>query len=136
MANLDRSKKALVRVALVSGSTIATLVGAQTVATIDQTARLNDAIPAATEAAPAPTATMQPTAQPTALIFHQAPSVVLLRTPQSPTTNTRSVNSAPVIAPPAAQMILPPNPQAISGPAPVIVQQQQQQAPVASQSSR
>ncbi len=132
MANLDRSKKALVRVALVSGSTVATLVGAQTVATIDQTARLNDVIPVVTEAAPAPTATMQPTA----LVLHQAPSVVLLRTPQSPTTNTRSVNTAPVIAPPAAQMIVPPNPQAISGPAPVVVQQQQQQAPAASQSSR
>ena len=136
MANLDRSKKALVRVALVSGSTVATLVGAQTVATIDQTSRLNDAIPAVTEAAPAPIVTLPPTAEPTALVLHQAPSVVLLRTPQAPTTNTRSVNSAPVIAPPAAQAIMPPNPQALSAPAPVIVQQQQQQAPAASQSSR
>ncbi len=130
MANLDRSKKLLVRVALVSGSTVATLVGAQTVATIDQNALSNSSVPAALPAETLPPLTATPV--PTVEIAHQAPSIVILRQP-SALTNVQPVNSAPPNPPSNNPVILPPNPQEISAPAPVIVQQQ---APAVSRSSR
>jgi hypothetical protein len=134
MANLDRSKKLLVRVALVSGSTVATLVGAQTVAFLDQNPRITESLPAG-----APTAVVTlppPTTIPTVAPIHQAPSVIILRPQSSAPNNARPANNTPVIQPHSAQAILPPNPQAISAPAPVVVQQQQQQAPAVSRSSR
>ncbi len=133
MANLDHSKKLLVRVALVSGSTIAALFGAQTVAMLDQNTQVTERLLAATSTeAPPPTAVTIPTVE----IIRQAPSIVILR--QQPLEQTRvrppTLPRTNVAAKP--QAILPPNPQEISAPAPVVMQQQRQQAPAVSRSSR
>ena len=122
MANISKSKQFLVRTVLVAGSTVATLIGAQSIALFDQRAQLTP------EVAPTvSTQTLLPVQQPTTEILHQAPSIIILRQPQSALPNVRPVVNTPAIAPP--------NPQ-ISAPAPVIVQQQQQQAPATSHSSR
>ena len=132
MANLDRSKKLLVRVALVCGSTVSTLDGAQTLAMLDQNTQTVESLaaPAATEVSLPPTATPRSTVE----AFHQAPSIILLRPQPSALDNVRSVSNAPANSAPDSPAILPPNPQEISAPAPVIVQQQQ--APAVSSSSR
>ena len=95
MPNLDRSKKLLVRVALVSGSTVATLIGAQTVALIDQNPRVAESLPAV---APTEAVTLlPPTALPTVAPIHQAPSVIILRPQSSAPNNARPANTTPVI---------------------------------------
>ncbi|MEO8394149.1 MAG: hypothetical protein ABI700_14260 [Chloroflexota bacterium] len=120
MANIDRSKKLLVRTALVTGSTVATLIGAQSLALFDQTVQMTPQ--AVTSTSPQTVLAAQP---PTAVILHQAPSIVILRQPQSALPNVRSVVNTPAIVPPSPQISAPLNP--------VIIQQQ---APAVSRSSR
>lgn len=134
MPNLDRSKKLLVRVALVSGSTVAALFGAQTLAMFDQSAQATERLLASTSTEAPPSTSV---AIPTVEIVHQAPSVVILRSQQtSSPTGVRPATNTPANVVAAPQVILPPSPQEISAPGPIIVQQQQQQAPAVSSSSR
>jgi len=125
MANMDRSKKLLVRTALVTGSTVATLIGAQSLALLDQR---SFAVEAQTAAVPTVEAVQLQQATATTEIIHEAPSIVILRgstaqqataVPAAATNNTTTV-------------ILPPSPQ-VAASSPVVVQQQ---APVTSRSSR
>lgn len=120
MANVDRGRKLLVRTALVTSSTIATLVGAQNLAMLDARQVESNSVttPEPTQPliepiifTPAPTL-----AVPTAQIVHAAPSVVILR---------RAGQTGPVQPPviqPAAVAIQPPAPVQLAAPAPVIVQ--------------
>jgi hypothetical protein len=114
MAKADRNRKLLVRAALVTSSTIATLVGAQNLALLDTRQIESEPLVVVepTETAPAPPL---PTSTPPVVeIVHAAPSVTILR---------RAGESGP-IQPPAAQssVIQPPPPVQVAQPAPVIVQ--------------
>lgn len=134
MTNSDRARKMLARTALVTSTTIATLVGAQNFAMLD--ARTIQATEAAnTPESPevvvvTPVATNTPApierAAPSITILHAAPSITILRQ-----------SGQPVRAqPPAPSMtsIQPPAPSQIAAPAPVVVVQQP--VPQPSRSSR
>ncbi|MBZ0303419.1 MAG: hypothetical protein K8J31_26995 [Anaerolineae bacterium] len=119
MANGDRTRKLLVRSALVTSSTIATLIGAQNLALLDT--RQNEPILTPTTeptAAPPPESTPEAEAvvpaAPTLEIIHAAPSVTILRR----AGQTGAIQ--PVSVRPAS--IQPPNPVQLAAPAPVIVQ--------------
>ena len=124
MANMDRSKKLLVRTALVTGSTVATLIGAQSLALLDQR---SFAVEAQTAAVPTVEAVQLQQATATTEIIHEAPSIVILRgsTAQQATAVPAATNNTTTV-------ILPPSPQ-VAASSPVVVQQQ---APVTSRSSR
>jgi hypothetical protein len=115
--NADRSRKLLIRTALVTTSTIATLVGAQNLAMLD--ARQNEPIFALEPTQPL-IQTIAVTAVPTAMtptveIIHAAPKVTILR----------SAGQAGPIQPPSALQqvaIQPPAPIQLAAPQPVIVQ--------------
>ncbi|RMG79378.1 MAG: hypothetical protein D6712_19770 [Chloroflexi bacterium] len=159
MANSDRGRKLLIRTALVTGSTVATLFGAQNLAVLDQNTFGNfednatDAattiqLPEATQAVDSAvlpdaatgensTANIMPT--PTQ-VLRTSPNIVVLRQPGQPQVvqnnqGTGQTNSAaPVqvntsIQPPAPVVQAPPAPQVVQAPAPVVVQQQAVPAP-------
>ena len=121
MANTDRSRKLLIRTALVTSSTIATLVGAQNLAMLDaRQAETTEALalePTLPLLPTLPPATIVPTViAPTAEIIHAAPSITILR---------RAGQAGPIQVPaiqPAAVAIQPPAPVQLAAPAPVIVQ--------------
>ncbi|MCL4248454.1 MAG: hypothetical protein KJ065_09950 [Anaerolineae bacterium] len=123
MANVDRARKLLVRTALVTSSTIATLIGAQNLA-LQDTSKSEPALTPTAEPAGIPTtalvAPVEPTAitqaSPTIAINHAAPNVVILR---------RAGQAGPIQqSAPAVQAasIQPPVPVEAAAPAPVIVQ--------------
>jgi hypothetical protein len=144
MVNTDRARKLLVRSALVTGSTIATLVGAQNLAMLDasqfQQLTSVDLSPSAVtqdvqveivEVVPPTLAetSMPPVVEPsqptaTNVITHAVPSITVLRQSGNPgavisNTNSNAGSSAPiVIQPPVASLM--------ATPAPVVVQSQQQ----------
>jgi len=108
MANPDRTRKLLVRSALVTSATIATFVGAQNLAMLDAT-RL--------EAMFTPTPVPVVHAAPDLVIQQAAPSIIILR---------RAGQTGDVAVNPAASLpvvIQPPAPAEVAVPAPVIVQQ-------------
>lgn len=126
----DRGRKLLVRTALVTSVTVATLIGAQNLAMLDQKRfELSQAssgnpdlilLPPPSQPENQTSLVAGETARPSE-IRHVAPNLVILRQPgvvnadTPPATNTQNalVNGA----------ILPPNPVALAAPAPVIVQQ-------------
>ena len=139
---LNATKRFAVRMSLVTGSTLATIIGAQSLALLDEQAfstlltpeavnvapqTTNDTFGAALTATPSITATSDPIAA--------APNIAILRRPgqiapvSAPTTapaaaSAQAVQSAPVqIAPPAPAQIAPPAPVVVQAPAPVVVQQ-------------
>ena len=110
MAGLDRSKRIVVRTALITGSTIATVIGAQSLALVDQIQFGTGAqVGAAAQ-----------NADPSAVV-NAAPNIVILRQSSSATTGTQSTvsqSSGPVIRPPSPVELTAPT---------VTTQQQQQQ---------
>lgn len=135
MANQDHFRKLFIRSALVTSSTIATLVGAQTLMLSDA-GRYNTG--AATEVASPATPSNLVTSNTTSMaqdsnsesgitIHHAAPNIVVLGQANTGSSTSQISNN---------QAIQPPNPVQIAPPAPVIVQQssvplvvQQQSAP-------
>lgn len=145
MANPDRARKLLIRTALATGSTIATLLGAQNLALLDsalfQPTTLLPAEPAATTI----TSTLVPAQTTPDLIIQQAaPNFVILRhanpsgnssaAPVNVQSNTAQTDGRVVFQPPV--------PNALAAPSPIVVQQPgqtvyvQQPVPQTSKSSR
>ncbi|HUN07632.1 MAG TPA: hypothetical protein PLQ56_13575 [Aggregatilineales bacterium] len=122
--NNDRTRKLLVRSALVTSATIATFVGAQNLAMLDATRLQQLLTPSPQAVAENPVAVEATAAQiqqaaPNLVIQQAAPSIIILRHGgQQPQP---VVNTAPQAAAPAA--IQPPAPSQISAPAPIVVQQ-------------
>lgn len=117
MANPDRARKLLVRSALVTSATIATLVGAQNLAMLDETRLEGLFTPSPDVVNPLPDdATTAPVIQaaPDLVIQQAAPSIIILR-------RAGQSGGAAVSANPVA--IQPPAPAEVAAPAPVIVQQ-------------
>jgi hypothetical protein len=132
MANTDRARKLLVRTALVTSTTIATLVGAQNFAMLDARDFPIDLTPSSEPnevVVVTPSATRTPVqierAAPDITILQAAPSITILR--QSGQINTSQPTAANVTS------IQPPAPSQITAPNPVVVQQP---VPQRSQSSR
>lgn len=133
MANTDRARKLLVRTALVTSTTIATIVGAQNLAMLDANLLLATETPGTENAiALSPSTAVTPAevvrAAPELTILQAAPSIIILRqsgevSAALPVTGSTNTNHT----------IQPPIPAQIAAPAPVIVQQP---APQQSQSSR
>jgi hypothetical protein len=119
MANPDRTRKLLVRSALVTSATIATFVGAQNLAMLDAT-RLEalftpEAVvvnPLAEITTPVPVVR----AAPDLVIQQAAPSIIILRRAGDAAVSVNPGGSSPVV-------IQPPAPAEVAAPAPVIVQQ-------------
>jgi len=108
MSNSDRARKLLVRTFLVSGSTVATIMGAQGLITLDQqtlTGATSDVTTTATITSAAPEIT----------IASAAPSIVIL--PQSEETTPQVVASAPTI-----QLQQSTTQSSITAPQPIVIQ--------------
>lgn len=133
MVDSDRARKLLVRSALVTGSTIATLVGAQNLAMIDmrqfELTNTQTATPEAivvvplqvvATSLPALTETEQPTVEVT--IARSAPSITILR--QSGDVNTLSSNSTSNTESTGQVVIQPPVASLMATQPPVVVQSQ------------
>ena len=141
MANTDRARKLLVRTALVTSTTIATLIGAQNLAMLDARDFQTETPAPGTESnevvVVTPLATRTPAAieraAPDITIMNVAPSITILR--QSGQVNTSQPVAASVtrIQPPAPSQITAPNPVVNAAPNPVVVPQP---VPPRSQSSR
>lgn len=120
MANPDRARKLLVRTAIVTTSTIATLFGAQNLAMLDARDFQISPTPAELILLPVPTdsgitsATMQGIA-PGVTLQQSAPNITILRQSGQIQPSSLVVN--------AQAPIMPPQPAQISAPQPVIVQQ-------------
>ena len=121
MANVDRTRKLLVRTALVTSSTIATLIGAQNLALLD-TDQIKQILAPTIEPTAALSLTSNLTSQagataqvsPTIEIVHAAPSITILRQAgQTGSIQPASTNQT---------AIQPPNPVQLAAPQPVIVQ--------------
>jgi hypothetical protein len=126
-------KRIAVRIALATGSTFATILGAQSLAVQQQAQWAADATPTDT-AQPASQPTMIPTVAaqaPTLVIQHAAPNIVILRQPGQPGTVTQQ--AAPAQTAPIA--IVPPSPVQAAAPPPVVVQSQPQTVYVPAPSS-
>jgi len=144
MANTDRARKLLVRTALVTSTTIATLFGAQNFAMLDArdfqpeipdlNAESNEVVvvtPVATRT-PAPVERAAPSIE----IRTAAPSITILRQ----AGDTSSLNTSPVtransvIQPPAPVEMAAPEPVIIQGeaPSPIVIQRQVPAAPSSS----
>ncbi|MCB9437645.1 MAG: hypothetical protein H6673_11770 [Anaerolineales bacterium] len=122
MSGMTATKRFIIRTSLITGSTLATIFGAQSLAALDThlfatNANANTTAPMAlpqsvTVAAPSPTSAPR----------QAEPSIVILRrqgqSSSSTTTQAASGSSAPVVS------IQPPAPMQVQAPAPVIVQQQ------------
>jgi hypothetical protein len=123
MANTDRARKLLVRTALVTSTTIATIVGAQNLAMLDanqflatETPATADGIAFSPNTMPTPVEIVQ--TAPEITILQAAPNIIILRqsgevSAALPVTGSTITNNA----------IQPPIPAQITAPDPVIVQQ-------------
>jgi hypothetical protein len=135
---MTHSKRLLIRSGLVTGSTLATLMGAQILATLDQqqfnTESTAKIAPIATDdvnlsvVPDVNTIPLLPTAANTPVAVQAAPNIVILRHPgQTAVTIEDTAPSEPpaqVSGPQIAARVAiqPPNPVAIAPPAPVIIQ--------------
>jgi hypothetical protein len=131
MANTDRARKLLVRTALVTSTTIATIVGAQNLAMLDANQFLARLTPATVDGMafspntmPTPVEIVQ--AAPEITILQAAPSIIILR-------QSGEVSAALPVTGSTNNSIQPPIPAQITAPDPVIVQQP---VPQQSRSSR
>ena len=144
MAPMDSAKRMLVRTSLVAGSTVATLIGAQTLITVDQHDAALKAATAQVEAlstnANVSQTIVQPTVTtavvvhtaPTIQIAHVAPSIIVVRQPGQVAANqsVQAVAQQPTAVQIQSQAVIkPPVPVQIAAPAPVIIQQQSSGAP-------
>lgn len=128
-AKMTPTKRFIVRTALVTSTTLATIMGAQALASIDAAA-FSEPTPPATELATQPLAILTaPTTTHTTTtenVTASAPNLVILRHGglQAPSnTNLRASSASPVST---SQQITPPNAVQVAPPAPVA----QQSAPV------
>jgi len=131
MANTDRARKLLVRTALVTSTTIATIVGAQNLAMLDASQFLVSQTPAVENiVALSPIETSTPVAvirtAPEITILQAAPSIIILR-------QSGQVSTALPVTGRANNTIQPPIPAQVIAPDPVIIQQP---VPQQSRSSR
>lgn len=122
MANNERGRKLLIRSAMVTGTTIATLVGTSNLAMLDARAlqatltpsdTANDAA-LITESAPQSVDTDIFNTSPTITISHTAPSITILR--QSGSSQQIASANNTVIQPPQPAEIAPPDPIVMSQP--------------------
>ena len=122
MAGIDRSKRIIVRTALITGSTIATVIGAQSLAILDQVQ-----LGAASGADATVASADQTQTSTSSVVTNAAPNIVILRHPgetsSSTQTTTAQGSSGPVIRPPSPVEVT----------APTITQQQSSPAVVTQQ---
>lgn len=134
MANPNQGRKLMVRTALVTGATVASLMGAQSLALMDKAAlAAAEFTPSPEVAAASPILNETPIAAKTApniTIQRAAPSVIILRHPGQPAPSTGKTSARPA---PKNTVIQPPVPAQISAHDPVIVSQP---APAVTRSSR
>ena len=117
MANTDRTRKLLVRTALATSTTIATVVGAQNFAMLDTQQGLFNNTPSAAQA-PLPITH----AAPNLTIMHVAPSITVLR--QSGVVNTAASLPTPLPSSvPTQNLQAPTTSQQFSAPQPRIIRQ-------------
>lgn len=143
MANTDRARKLLVRTALVTSTTIATLIGAQNFAMLDaRDFQMNTKTDGSAElVVVTPSATITPAAitrsAPGITVIQAAPSITILR--QAGQVTTSQQNAPAAVSAPGVASIQPPAPSQLAAPQPVVVQQPavvQQAVPQRSRSSR
>lgn len=94
MANADRTRKLLVRTFLVTGSTVATIIGAQTLVALDERTFANAADVSADAALLGNSTQAITNAAPEITISRAAPSIVILRQGQQ---TPQVVASAPTV---------------------------------------
>jgi len=137
MANPDRTRKLLIRTAIVTTSTAATLFGAQNLAMLDsKDLQLTPTPSASTTMAVVESPTVAPQiSQGLANITIQqsAPSVTILRHSPQPNTTTASISNTTTSVNRSSGVIQPPAPSQVSAPQPVIIQQPMQQVTQSSQ---
>lgn len=109
MANTDRTRKLLVRTFLVTGSTVATIIGAQTLVALDERTFANAADVSADAALLGNSTQAITNAAPGTTINRAAPSIVILRqgqqTPQVvPNAPTVQLQQQPQISVPQPQL--------------------------------
>lgn len=116
--NSDRARKLLVRTALVTGSTVATLVGAQSLFVLDQlTTAQTNAVETETNPTPGILDSNTPAVVNTAPqlnIIHRAPSLLILR--QAGTSGSQTTSPSTQAQPQTS--IRPPQPQQLAQAAP------------------
>ena len=135
MANPNQGRKLLVRTALVTGATVATLIGAQSLSMLDASGLESEAA-AGSPSVEKVTTTGEVIAAPQGETRHAAPSVIVLRRPGQP-MGAAGAGSGSIT-------IQPPNPVQLRNPDPVIMTQPSSgsgsgtasQPPVTSRSSR
>ncbi|MCA9904301.1 MAG: hypothetical protein KC547_10610 [Anaerolineae bacterium] len=108
MANADRTRKLLVRTFLVTGSTVATIIGAQTLVALDERTFANTADVNADTALVDSSAQTITNAAPEITINRAAPSIVILRQGQQ---TPQVVASAPTVQLQQQPQISAPQPQ-------------------------
>ncbi|MBK8024531.1 MAG: hypothetical protein IPK19_24660 [Chloroflexi bacterium] len=125
--NADRGRKLLIRTALATGVTVATLIGAQNLALLDRARFDSTGVPTGNPElilVPRNTEPVNVVAVPaTSAIRNVAPNLVILRQPGIASASNTAVPSAQMQSAQTTGSILPPNPIALSAPDPVIVQQ-------------
>lgn len=123
MSGMTATKRFIIRTSLITGSTLATILGAQSLAALDTSlfaTNANANTPATNPAAPMalPETVTVAVPSPTSEPRQAEPSIVILRrTGQTTTSTTAQASSAPVVS------IQPPAPVQVQAPAPVVVQQ-------------
>lgn len=120
-SNMTSAKKFIVRTSLVTGSTLAVIVGAQTLIGVDLQKSAATPQPQIDQIAQSPTTTTQlpAAAIPNQTIVNAAPNVVILRRPSQSGITAQSSNSGAVVQ---RQTIAPVS---IQPPSPVAIPQQQ-----------
>jgi len=139
-AKLTSTKRFAVRLSLVTGGTLATMIGAQSLASLDKrpaavpnpaTPAINQQVPDIPQALPAvavdaaSATTLAPTTQGNGpVVSHAAPQITILRHPgQITSSGAATPQSAPVQPNAMANAVIkPPEPVQIAPPAPIIVQ--------------
>lgn len=134
---LNATKRFAVRMSLVTGSTLATIIGAQSLALFDAQAFSTQLTPDAAnvasqtvnntvDAAPAIAPTLFITTHPTTTTDNPlpaAPNITILRHSGQTTPITAPTTASAQIAPPAPVQIAPPAPVVVQAPAPQMAQQ-------------
>lgn len=129
-AGMNATRRFLIRLSLVTGSTVATIVGAQSLASLEviPTAEALD-LPGGETVVVDPVQALIPTTSPDAALLatdssvsgeavHAAPSITILRHPgQTGSSGPSNENMAL-----ASQNIRPPSPQQLAAPNPIVVQ--------------
>ncbi len=137
MSNLDRSRKLFVRSVLAGTSTLATLMGAQSLALMDNQAFADDSEDTVVELTAIPTLMSFPTTEPVLensiptataepVLLKVEPSITIFR--QAGAVNETTLTTADaqpqeltVLSNSSPQMIAPPNPVELQAPDPIII---------------